>query len=457
MPMANDDENSSGNMWKIRLVGVAILIVGILVGYFNYSSEIDVESRFPFRLGLDLTGGSHLIYRADVSLIPETEVRDSMEILRDVIERRVNLFGVSEPLVQVERNSILAVGEREERLIVELPGVTDVEEAIRLIGETPLLEFKLLNSNFTLPENESDPLPDDIFIDTGLTGRFLKNAQLEFGSTGQGALSNEPIVLIEFDSDGADLFAELTRNNVGEILAIFLDGETISLPVIQQEILGGRATISGSFSPDEARDLVQNLNFGALPVPIELLSTQTIGASLGEETVNKGIVAGFVGLGAVALFLILWYRLPGLLSVISLSIYIALMLAIFKLVPVTLTAAGVAGFILSIGMAVDANILIFERIKEELQGGAGIREGTRAGFKRAWLAIRDGNISSILTAIVLFWFGTSIVEGFALVFGVGVLLSMLTAITVSRTLLLSLSSSDNKGILKFLFGTGLKM
>jgi len=441
-------------MWKIRLAAIAVLIVGIAIGYFVYQSES--SSRFSFHFGLDLTGGSHLIYQADISNVDASQVSDSMNTLRDVIERRVNLFGVSEPIVQVERSSALAAGEREERLIVELPGVTDVEEAVRLIGETPLLEFKLLKQEL-VPEDPEATLPDGAFIDTGLTGRYLKNAQLTFGSAQPGQFVNEPIILLEFTEDGADLFASITRDNVGEILGIFLDGDTISLPVIQEEIPGGSATITGTFSPEEARAIVRNLNFGALPVPIELISTQTIGASLGEETLNKGAVAGLYGFLVIILFMAFWYRLPGLVASLSLVFYIVIMLAIFKLIPVTLTAAGIAGFILSIGMAVDANILIFERVKEELRGGANMREGIRQGFARAWLAIRDGNITSILSAVVLFWFGTSIVEGFALVFGIGVLVSMITAISVTRTFLLAIGPNENKGTVRFLFGSGVKM
>lgn len=445
-------------MWKIRLAALLILIVGLGIGSFVYNSEADSESRFPFKFGLDLLGGTHLIYRADVSEVATGDVKESMGALRDVIERRVNLFGVAEPIVQVEQGGRFA-GVVEERLIIELPGITDVGEAIALIGETPLLEFKLLDESAIPDTGEEEVIPDeevqDVFISTGLTGRFLKRAQLEFGSTGSGGLSNEPIVALEFDSEGAKLFEQITADNIGRILGIFLDGEPISTPVIREAISGGRATISGSFMPEEARLLVRNLNFGALPLPIELISTQTIGASLGEEAIDKGIFSGIVGLSLVALFMMAWYRLPGVLAVVSLSIYIAIMLAIFKLIPVTLTAAGVAGFILSIGLAVDANVLIFERMKEEFMDGKDTGDSVRDGFTRAWLAIRDGNISSIITAVILFWFGTSIVEGFALTFGVGIVVSMLTAITITRTFLYALGRFPYLGAVKFLFGSGL--
>jgi len=453
----NIKKEMGGSAWKVRLIALVLLIGAVGIGYFVYDSEVKPESRFPFKLGLDLAGGTHLTYRADVSGLPESDIAGSMAALRDVIERRVNIFGVSEPIVQVEKNSILAEGKREERLIVELPGVTDISEAVRLIGETPLLEFKLLRADVELPEDETEPLDyGEYFTATELTGRYLKRAQLEFGSTQQGELVNEPIVILEFNTEGGELFAAITREHVGEFLAIFLDGEPISIPVIREEITGGRATLSGNFEAEEARNLVRNLNFGALPVPIDLVGTQSIGASLGADALLRGINAGVWGLVLVAVFLVLWYRLPGFLAVISLCLYLVMMLALFKLIPVTLTAAGLAGFILSIGMAVDANVLIFERMREELKERNRTKAAVLEGFARAWASIRDGNFSSILTAIVLFWFGTSLIKGFALVFGIGILVSMFTAISISRTFLLTLGDLENRGMRKFLFGSGLK-
>jgi protein-export membrane protein SecD len=433
-------------MTKIKIFAVIILILGLLVGFFVFSTESNPDSNFHFKLGLDLSGGTHLLYTADVSDIETSEVRELMGALRDVIERRVNLFGVSEPIVQVEEGGIFNSGE--ERLIIELPGVTDIEEAIGLIGKTPLLEFKLPRTDVEITE---DTLIEDVFISTGLTGRMVKRANLQFEQGSGGVGLSEPVVILQFNKEGEKLFARLTRENIGREMAIFLDGELKSAPVIQQEILGGSAQISGNFTPEEARTLVRDLNFGALPVPIELSSTQSIGPTLGAEVLSKGVRAGLWGILLISLFLILWYRLPGFLASLSLTIYVILMLTIFKLIPVTLTAAGIAGFILSIGMAVDANILIFERIKEEL-GGKTLEESIRTGFARAWLSIRDSNISSIITAIILFWFGTSLVKGFALTFGLGVLISMITAITISRTLLLSVGSEK---YLK-LFNSGVK-
>lgn len=440
-------------MWQIRIGAFAALIIGVLLGWWVFSSEVN-DTR-PFKLGLDLSGGTHLVYRADTSNLAPSDVPESMAALRDTIERRVNLFGVSEPVVQTERGGRLS-GEVEERLIIELPGVTDTQEAVDLIGQTPVLEFRLMKEGADITD-DSGVSTNDIFEEAAVTGAHLSRASVEFGQGHSGGLSNQPVVALQFNSDGAKLFADMTRENVGRVFGIFLDGAPISTPIIQEPITGGAAIISGSFGAEEARELVRNLNLGALPVPIELLSTQTIGATLGAEAVGKGVIAGLWGIGFVALFMLFWYRLPGVIAILSLTIYIVVMLSLFKLVPVVLTAAGLAGFILSIGLAVDANVLIFERIKEEFEKGNSTDEAVRDGFARAWLPIRDGNLSSIITAIILFWFGTSLVEGFALVFGFGVLISMLTAITVSRTFLLVLNIDRRNRFVKFLFGSGVKI
>lgn len=461
---------------------VVLTVVG-WIGFSVYNNTVQPDSEHPFKLGLDLAGGSHLVYEADVSNVDPLEVPELMNVLRDVIERRVNIFGVSEPIVQVERSSFVT-DEPIQRLVVELPGVSDVSEAVAEIGRTPLLEFKLLDpsqlfqdqaidsladlvdvasgteiSNATVNGEEVDPLADiDPFVDTGLTGRYLETARLEFAGGQSGQLANEPLVSVQFTAEGGELFAEITRANVGEQLGIFLDGDLLSAPVINEAITGGTAIISGSFTPDEARELAQNLSFGALPVPIELQSTQTVGASLGAEVLGKGMKAGVLGISLVLLFMALWYRVPGLIAGVALGSYVILMMALFQFIPVTLTAAGLAGFILSLGMAVDANVLVFERMKEEYRNGKPSREAAQVGFKRAWSAIRDGNITSLLSAIILFWFGTSIVKGFALVFGIGIIVSMITALVVTRTLLVALpeSPSGKKSIWSFLLGSGLQ-
>jgi preprotein translocase subunit SecD len=436
---------------KYRIYSLILLAFIGYLGFFIYSSQAaGNQAGRPFKLGLDLAGGTELVYQADVSDI-EGEVSEAMASLRDVIERRVNVFGVSEPLVQVEQAGILS-GNPEHRLIVELPGVTDVEEAVAQIGETPLLEFRIAKENTQdTIGGEHEVALDDLFEYTGLTGQYVERASLQFAQ-GQGAIT-DPYVSLSFNSEGKDLFAEITRNNIGRILAVFLDGVPISTPVIQDEITGGTAQITGGFEIEEAKELVRNLNYGALPVPIELISTQTVGASLGAEALSLGLKAGALGLLLVSIFLMFWYRLPGVVAVLGLATYTLISMTLFKLIPVTLTAAGLAGFILSIGIAIDANILIFERMKEEMQKGLPIFEAAQIGFARAWTSIRDSNVSSLITAFILFWLGTSSVKGFALTLGIGVLVSMFSAISVSRTFLYALRQKDTNRS-RFLFGTG---
>lgn len=439
-------------MTKIRVWAIIILLATIGIGFFVYKSEMNPSSSRRFRLGLDLKGGTALTYKADISKIDGSKVKDAMSSLRDVIERRVNLFGVSEPVVQTEEAGITAGSDSaEERLIVELPGVTNIEDAIALIGKTPLLEFRTLkNGGKNLPQITASTTVDEIYVPTGLTGSLLEKASLQFNQN-----TNEPAVSLEFNSEGKELFARLTRENIGIPIAILLDGQIISEPVVREEIRDGKAQISGRFSIPEAQKLVRDLNYGSLPVPIELISTQTIGATLGDQVLNAGIRAGIYGFIVVALFLILWYRLPGVFSVISLVTYVLLMLSLFKLIPVTITAAGIAGFILSMGMAVDANILIFERMKEELRSGRSLGDAISEGFARAWLSIRDGNFSGLIASVILFWLGTSLVKGFALTLGLGILVSMFTAIVVARTYLLAISVKGESKISKFLFGSGI--
>ncbi|MEK9131514.1 MAG: protein translocase subunit SecD [Patescibacteria group bacterium] len=439
-------------MFKNRFFALVLLLIGIAVGYGVYTSQIKADSKYPFKLGLDLSGGTHLVYEADTSKIAPTDIGNAMSALRDVIERRINIFGVSEPIVQLEGGSVF--GNNEHRLIVELPGVTDLNQAIDVIGKTPSLEFLLLKDEVKDLSNIEGKAISDLFDTTGLTGRLLERAALEFNQN-----TGEAIVALSFNKEGADLFAKITKENIGKNLAIFLDGDLKSMPVIRDEIVGGKATISGGFVGEagrtEARTLVRNLNLGALPVPIELASSQTIGATLGDEALSADVTAGVMAFAIIALFLILWYRLPGLFSVVSLAMYVVVNLAIFKLIPVTLTAAGIAAFILSLGMAVDANILIFERLKEELKKGSDLQDAVREGFHRAWPSIRDSNISSIITGVVLYFLGSSaVITGFALVFIIGVLVSMFTAITVSRTFLLIFKFQNAGAFKRFLFSNG---
>ena len=438
-------------MKNIRVTAIILILLGIFAGYFVYSSEMNkggAFGRFTFKLGLDLNGGTHLVYQADTSSTTPSDVSGAMSSLRDVIENRINVFGVAEPLVQVETANV--AGQQIHKLIVELPGVTDVAKAVDMIGKTPSLEFKLLKQSAS--STDAQKIDPNSFINTGLTGRLLQRADIEFNPN-----TGAPQVALTFNSDGKDLFDKLTKENVGQVLAIFLDGKPLSMPVIREEIKDGKAQISGVFTPDEAKKLVQDLNYGALPLPISIVETQTIGPSLGIGAINSSIYAGVLAFIIIALFLILWYRLPGLVATIALVIYTVLNLAVFKLISVTLTSAGLAGFILSIGMAVDANILIFERMKEELRKGLDLPDAIKEGFHRAWLSIRDSNLSSIITAVILYYFATSsLIKGFALVFGLGVLISMFTAITVSRTLLMAIGVKKTNAFTKFMFGNGFR-
>ncbi|MCK4540320.1 protein translocase subunit SecD [Candidatus Parcubacteria bacterium] len=658
--------SARGKIWRVFLVIILLVFIGGLVDVGNYYNKgtdyiawktngtikLPKTKEIPFRLGLDLQGGSHLVYEADMSEIPDSDRSGALEGVRDVIERRVNVFGVSEPLIQTS----LSGGNY--RIIVELAGIKDVGEAIKMIGETPLLEFKeetqeirelteeeqktmekynteadkkaedvfgkLLSggdfdalakeysddqntketggdlgwitekeapqiiakikdfeigqisedlekeelgydilkledkrlrvnpfdesevekevkaSHLLLCHNEVEncenglskdeayakikeikaratpenfaglikehstepgadtragdlgwfakgamvkPFEDTVFDQetgtisyvietqfgyhliykqaerdiyeykirrlfirilterdiigdqkewklTELTGKNLERAAVQFDPN-----DNSPIVSLEFDSEGADLFADITERNVGKPVAIFLDGEPISTPNVNEKITGGKAVISGKFNIQEAKLLAQRLNAGALPVPIELVGQQTVGASLGKIFLESSLKAGLIGLILVAFFMIFYYRLPGIFAVISLAIYGILVLAIFKLWPVTLTLSGMAGFILSIGMAVDANVLIFERLKEELKSGRPLILAIEDSFLRAWPSIRDGNVSTLVTCLILIWFSTGVVKGFAITLGLGILVSMFSAIVITRNLL----------------------
>jgi len=396
----------------------------------KYQINIPDFKKIPYSLGLDLQGGTHLVYVADMTKIPSSERMDAMSGIRDVVERRVNMFGVAEPVVQVSQ-----VG-GEYRLIVELAGIKDSAAAIRMIGETPYLEFKeertseeteaILEAQKSGKRLNEDPY----FKATALNGKFLENSELTFDPN-----TYLPVVNLYFNNEGGKLFEEITSKNIGKTIAIYLDGFPISIPRVNEAISGGRAVITGDFSVEEAKQLVQRLKSGALPVPIKLVSQQTIDASLGKVDLQKSLKAGIYAFLLVGVFMILWYRIPGLLAVLALIFYSVLLLAIFKLIPVTLTLAGIAGFILSIGMAVDANILIFARMKEEFKTGKSFGLVIEDGFKRAWPSIRDSNLSTLITCVILYLFTTSLIKGFALTLAIGVLVSMFSAVFITRLLL----------------------
>lgn len=532
---------------RSRLFLLLVVLFSVVAGFVDWPTLPDSFlfaqqlNKLEYKLGLDLQGGAHLVYEADTSGVDVLDRDSTIEGVRNVIERRVNAFGVAEPLVQTNKSGDTY------RVIVELAGVFDVNEAIAQIGRTPLLEFKEQNpeANVSLSAEEraeldlmneevlvrageilalasaegadfealarehsedpsvagnggdlgfagrgdfvpafekalfddmqvgditpepiktqfgyhiiekleersdpEDPLkfevrgrhillltkteadvrpPSDLWMDTGLTGAQLERAQVQFDQT-TGASQ----VGLQFDSEGKDLFADITERNVGKPVAIFLDGAAISIPTVQSRITAGHAVISGNFTIPEAKELAQNLNAGALPIPIHLVSQQTVGPTLGQISLQKSLTAGLWGLLLVALFMIFVYRLPGLIAVVALAMYTVLTLFFFQLFSITLTLAGVAGFILSIGMAVDANILIFERMKEELRKGKPLTKVVEDGFGRAWPSIRDSNMSSLITCAILFWFGSSLIKGFALTLGLGILVSMFSAITLTR-------------------------
>lgn len=386
---------------------------------------------FPLKLGLDLQGGSQLVLETKMDKISQEDRDSALESAKDVIERRVNLFGVSESIVQSSK-----VGDSR-RILVDLPGIKNSSEAASLVGKTALLEFRELPATPSAESTQSAVV--DIFsaIPTGLTGADLKRAQVVFS---RGSGDTGPQVSIDFTPEGSQKFADITKRNVGRPLAIFLDDEYISAPTVQQEILGGSAVISGNFTTEDAKALTVQLNAGALPVPIEIIEQRVIGPSLGAESVKASIIAGAIGLITVILYMAFYYGFWGIIADIALIIYTLFVLAIFQtglflIPPVTLTLPGIAGFILSIGMAVDANILIFERMKEEISWGKSKKQALELGFDRAWSSIRDSNISSLITAGILYSIGTGLVKGFAVTLAIGVLVSMFTAIFVTRSIL----------------------
>src|SRR3989344_1970144 len=420
---------------KIYITVSAIFILAFLAGNLVYPKFLNLPylPNIPFKLGLDLQGGIHLVYEADMSGIEAQEYGSSLQGLRDVIERRVNLFGVKEPTVQTQES-----GDKH-RLIVELAGIDDPSKAIEMIGQTPYLEFKeykanyqeIIDKNTELVNNGGEDIQlEDPFQPTSLTGKYLKKAELTFDQT-----TYQPLVSLQFDDEGAKIFEELTARNIGKPLAIYIDGIPISAPTVQEKISQGNAQISGRFTLEEAKTLARNLNAGALPVPITLISQETVGPALGKISLERSLQAGIWGLIAVVVFMTIFYRLPGLLASLALVIYTILNLVLFKTIPVTLTLAGIGGFLLSIGMAVDGNILIFSRMKEELRQGKTLAIAVEEGFRRAWPAIWDGNFTLLIVAVILFSFGTSFVKGFAFTVIIGTLLSMFSAIIITKSFL----------------------
>ncbi len=451
---------------------IGIIVLAIVAGNFVYPNYHDkavdfLNNKFswhlphfwtrPYVLGLDLQGGVNLVYQADLSQVPDKG--EAMQGLRDVIERRVNLFGVSEPVVEIQG---------QDRLVVELPGIKDVKQAIATIGQTPYLEFdeerdaaetqKIIDKikevqaaqekkqDITKIKDWQLALQNPYFKPTELTGKYLSKANVTFDQT-----TLKPQIELVFNADGAKLFETITQRNIKKPLAIYLDGlsivdtngdnkidnSDIYAPIVQDKITGGKAVITGKMSAHTANDISRRLNSGALPVKIgEPISQETVGPTLGSTSLQKSLMAGLYGLLSVVIFMIIFYRLPGLLASIALVVYVALTLAIFKLIPVTLTLAGIGGLILSIGMAVDANILIFARMKEEIKEGKDLSAAIKEGFSRAWPSIRDSNINSLIVCAILFLVSTSFIKGFALTLSLGILVSLFSAIFITRILLM---------------------
>lgn len=397
---------------KNKIILFWVIVALVIVSLFIIFTK-------PTKLGLDLVGGSRLLLEAQTSATVAKITPDMMDSLQFAIENRVNKLGVAETVVQKQG---------ENRLVVEIPAVKDLKQAKKFLGETAELSFK-------------KELKDDTgkWVDTGLTGNDLNRATLSTSTNGQW------VVDLEFNDKGTKKFADLTQQLVGKPMAIFFNGEMTSAPVIREPILGGRAQISGGdngFAYEEAKEMVDLLNAGALPVPAKIIEENTVGPTLGADSIAKSKVAGIIGLGLVMIFMVAYYRLPGLIADVALIIYSLLLFALFKQIPVTLTLAGIAGFILSIGMAVDANILIFERTKEELRAGRSLFTAINAGFDRAFTSIFDSNMSTIITCIILYCLGTSVVKGFALTLALGTAVSMFSAITIT------------KNFMHLIFGTG---
>jgi protein-export membrane protein SecD len=414
----------------IAIVGVLALALDFWPNLYLPALSPDQEARkVETKLGLDLQGGLKVEYR----LVPaggKTPSLQDLEVEKQIIERRVNATGVSEPVVLTSGS---------DRIVVEVPGITDTEAIRRLVGQTGLLEFVPLpaadygrvNAQGPRVATAGQPLPTSPPV--LFAGDQVQSAAVASDQQGRRVVS------FRLKDAGGKLFGDYTTGHVGEFFAIVLDGRVISAPSINEPITGGSGQISGGglggFSRQEADELVNVLRFGSLPFPVEELASDTIDPTLGEEFLRSSLLAGAIAILLVILFMVIHYRLPGAVASFALLFYAVIVLALFRLIPVTLTLAGIAGFVLSVGMAVDANILIFERTKEELRSGKSLAQAIEAGFARAWNSILDSNVSSLITAMILYLFGSSVIQGFALVLIIGVLCSMFTAIVVTRSIL----------------------
>lgn len=422
----------------IRLVFIVIVTTIAVLATIPGGPDINIGSwHKPMFIheGLDLKGGVALTYKTDLSQIPADQQNQALISLKSLVDGRINKLGVSEPVIQTRK-----IG-NDTTLYVELPGVANVEEAVKTIGKFPDLKFY----------NEAG----DVIV----TGQDIQSSQVTFGTSNgnssPGTSANvlgEPEVTLKFKEAGKKKFADATtiafNANPKQTIRIELDGVVISNPVVNAPITDGTAVISGNFTVESAKQLTSQLNEGALPVPVTIIGQQTVGPTLGVASLKNSLVAGIIGLILIALFMILYYRIPGLLAVIALTIYTFINIALYKFIPVTVTLAGVAGFVLSIGMAVDANILIFERMKEEVRAGKTQIQAVDEGFKRAWSSIRDSNVSTLITALILYWGTAGLIRGFALTLAIGVLVSLFTAITVTQVLLKLIMQTKFKHLIR---------
>ncbi|PIP50787.1 protein translocase subunit SecD [Candidatus Berkelbacteria bacterium CG_4_9_14_0_2_um_filter_42_30] len=420
--------------WIIFVFIVIILALSIVIdipkGPKIFGREIKTH------LGLDLQGGTELIYQADLSK-SDNKSKDLTNLM-NIFRQRIDRLGVAEPAIQQQGS---------DQVLIQLPGVKDIGQAIATIGQTYELVFMTQATDQTTGAQLSDYYDQNytypgFWQPTDLTGSDLVKSDVTYENQNQGVGQSQPVVTLSFNNTGKEKFAKITKDNLKKQVAIILDNRIVSAPTVQSEITDGKAIITGQKDIKEAKKLADRLNEGMLPIPAKIIGQQNVGATLGSESVKKSLIAGIIGLILVGLFMIIHYRFPGFIAVIALGIYSLITLALFKTIPVTMTLAGIAGFILSIGMAVDANILIFERTREELRSGKDIAAAIEEGFRRAWNSIRDSNFSTIITCIILFYFGTGIIKGFALTLAIGVLVSMFTAITVSRNFLLILSHTS---------------
>lgn len=419
----------------------------INVGKFHFKSPalslnsipgVKIKRSFDFRKGLDLEGGTSITLKADMKGVPESQQKNALDSAKAVIERRINPSGVTEALVQTVKVN------KDYRIIVEIPGVTDVRQALELVGKTAKLTFwEGDNPNLALTATESAKLasssgiPLGILRDLGpsakktnLTGADLKQTTVVFNQN-----SGKPEVSLAFTPNGSKKFADITKRNVGKAVAIVLDDAVVSSPRVNEAIFGGSAVINGQFTTEQANTLQRQLNAGALPISLSVLEQKATGATLGKASLQKSLFAGALGFLIIVAFMIVLYGRLGFIASLALIVYMLIVLSLFRLIPVTLTLAGIAGFILSIGVAVDANILIFERMKEETRRGMSHEAAIDQGFSRAWPSIRDSNVSSLITSSILYYFGTTIVRGFAFTLALGVIVSMFSAIVVTRTFL----------------------